>query len=331
MYMAKIIGLGNALVDIIVFIENDSLLVDLELPKGSMTLVDFQKSTAIRKAFEHLDFSIASGGSAANTIHGLAKLGIETSYIGKIGEDDYGNIFRSDLVKSHIHPILLPSETHTGRAVALISPDRERTFATHLGAAIELSAEDLDAEQFKGHDYFHIEGYAVQNNELLEKAVRLAKDDGLMISLDLASYNVVEDNLEFLKYIVRDYVDIVFANEEEAKAFTGKEPEEALDALADICKIAIVKTGKSGSMIKSEGLIYNIDATDASVVDTNGAGDIYAAGFLYGLAKDLPLDDCGKAGAILAGKIIEIIGARLDEKGWKQAMDQFNNSLSHNS
>lgn len=329
--MAKIIGLGNALVDIIVFIDNDSLLEDLELPKGSMTLVDFEKSTAIRKACEHLDFSIASGGSAANTIHGIAKLGIETSYVGKIGEDDYGEIFKSDLIKSHIHPILLPSETHTGRAVALISPDRERTFATHLGAAIELAADDMDAEQFKGHDYFHIEGYAVQNNELLEKAVKLAKAEGLFISLDLASYNVVEDNLEFLKYIVRDYVDIVFANEEEAKSFTGKQPEEALDDLASICKIAVVKTGKSGSLVKSEGITYKIDAIEAKVIDTNGAGDIYAAGFLYGLAKNLPLDECGKAGAILAGKIIEIIGARLDEKSWKQATELFNNSLSQNS
>jgi sugar/nucleoside kinase (ribokinase family) len=329
--MAKIIGLGNALVDIIVFIESDSLLADLDLPKGSMTLVDFQKSTAIRKAFEHLDFSIASGGSAANTIHGLAKLGIETSYIGKIGEDDYGEIFRSDLVKSYIQPILLPSNTHTGRAVALISPDRERTFATHLGAAIELSAGDLDKDHFKGHDYFHIEGYAVQNNELLEKAVRLAKEEGLRISLDLASYNVVEDNLEFLKYIVKDYVDIVFANEEEAKAFTGLEPEGALDVLAGFCNIAVVKTGSSGSMVKSDGIIYSIDPTEATVIDTNGAGDIYAAGFLYGLAKDLSLDDCGKAGAILAGKIIGVTGARLDEKSWEQVMDQFNNSLSHNS
>ena len=317
--MAKIIGLGNALVDIIVFIENDSFLETLELPKGSMTLVDIQKSNDIRKAFEHLDFSIASGGSAANTIHGIAKLGIDTSYIGKIGEDDYGNIFRNDLVESNINPILLPSKTHTGRAVALISPDRERTFATHLGAAIELAAEDLQAAQFHGHDIFHIEGYAVQNHELLKKAVKLAKDEGLLIALDLASYNVVEDNLDFLQHILKDYVDIVFANEEEAKSFTGNAPEKALDDLSSICNIAVVKTGKSGSMVKSGETKYHIDAIDANVIDTNGAGDIYAAGFLYGLARGLPLNKCGQAGAILAGQIIEIIGARLDEKSWAKA------------
>ena len=323
--MTKIIGLGNALVDIIVFIDDDALLEKLELPRGSMQLVDIEKSGKIRKACEHLNSSFASGGSAANTIYGLAKLGVDTSFIGKIGKDDYGEIFKDDLIKSNINPILLISDTHSGRAVALISPDKERTFATHLGAAIELTAEELLPGHFKNHNFFHIEGYIVQNNELLEKAVKLAKENGLEISLDLASYNVVEDNLDFLRYIVKDYVDIVFANEEEARSFTGKEPDEALDELASICKIAVVKTGKNGSMVKSGENKYYIDAIEATVVDTNGAGDIYAAGFLYGLSKGLTLDKCGKAGSILAGKIIEITGARLDEESWQKAIIMLDN------
>ncbi|RLD39788.1 MAG: adenosine kinase [Bacteroidetes bacterium] len=318
--MTKIIGLGNALVDIIVFIDEDELLEKLDLPKGSMQLVDIEKSSMIRKACEHLPSSFASGGSAANTIYGLAKLGVETSFIGKIGKDDYGRIFKEDLEKSNIKPVLLTSDTHSGRAVALISPDRERTFATHLGAAIELDADDLHADHFSGHDIFHIEGYIVQNNELLEKAVKLAKENGMDISLDLASYNVVEDNLEFLRYIVKEYVDIVFANEEESKSFTGKEPIEALNELAEFCRIAVVKIGKEGSLVKSGEDVFHIDAIDVELVDTNGAGDIYAAGFLYGLSRGWSLDKCGKTGAILAGKIIEISGARLDETGWEKAM-----------
>ena len=318
--MTKIIGLGNALVDIIVFIDKDELLEKLDLPKGSMQLVDIEKSSMIRKVCEHLPSSFASGGSAANTIYGLAKLGVETSFIGKIGKDDYGRIFKEDLEKSNIKPVLLSSDTLSGRAVALISPDRERTFATHLGAAIELNADDLHKDHFSGHDIFHIEGYIVQNNELLEKAVKLAKENGMDISLDLASYNVVEDNLEFLRYIVKEYVDIVFANEEESKSFTGKEPLEALSELAEFCRIAVVKIGKEGSLIKSGEDVFHIDAIDVELVDTNGAGDIYAAGFLYGLSRGWSLDKCGKAGAILAGKIIEISGARLDETGWEKAM-----------
>lgn len=319
--MAKIIGIGNALVDIIVFIDDDALLERLELPKGSMQLVDIDKSTAIRNACEHLDSSFASGGSAANTIYGLAKLGVDTSFIGKIGKDDYGAIFRNDLVKSNISPILMSSNTHSGRAVALISPDKERTFATHLGAAVELGAEDIKADYFKGMDYMHIEGYMVYNNALLDKAVKLAKENGLMVSIDMASYNVVDDNLEFLQYIVKDYVDIVFANEEEARSFTGKEPEEALDDFAALCDIAVVKTGRNGSLVKNGSSRYSIDAIKADVIDTNGAGDIFAAGFLYGLSKGWKLDKCGKAGSVLAGNIIEKTGARLDDDGWKKATE----------
>ena len=319
--MPGILGLGNALVDIIVFIDNDDILRTLQLPKGSMTLVDIEKSNSIREVCRNFETSFASGGSAANTIYGLARLGVETSLIGKIGKDDYGQIFRDELLKSHIKPLLLTSDTHTGRAVALISPDRERTFATHLGAAVELDENDLHDDQFKGHEYFHIEGYIVQNNSLLEKAVRLAKKADLTVSLDLASYNVVEANLDFLKYIVNDFVDIVFANEEESRAFTGLEPETALDAMAKMSSIAVVKTGSKGSMVKSGEQKYSIPAFDATVVDTNGAGDIYAAGFLYGLSKGLPLEKCGMTGSLLAGRIIGVTGARLDDQGWQYALD----------
>lgn len=318
--MAKVLGIGNALVDIIILLDDDKLLEHLELPKGSMQLVDIKKSGQVRDASEKLDSSFASGGSAANTIHGLARLGIETTFIGKVGDDDYGNFFKEDLEKSNIKPQLFISDTHSGRAVALISPDFERTFATHLGAAIELNGAELDKSHFEGHDYFHIEGYLVQNHDLLEKALSLAKESEMIISLDLASYNVVEENIDFLKYIVEKYVDIIFANEEEAKSFTGKEPAEALNDLASICKIAIVKTGKDGSMVKSGNEIYTIDAIPSKVMDTNGAGDIYAAGFLYGLNHGWRLDKCGKAGAILAGKVIQILGPKLDAKSWEEAI-----------
>lgn len=319
--MAKIIGLGNALVDIIVFIDNDKLLEELELPKGSMQLVDIERSGRIRKACENLPQSFASGGSAANTIHAVARLGADASFIGKIGRDDYGNIFREDLEKHNIKPILFYSETHSGRVVALISPDKERTFATHLGAAIELSSNDISTEHFTGHDIFHIEGYTVQDHALLEKTLKIAKDHGMTISIDMASYNVVEEHLDFLKYIVKEYVDIVFANEEEARSFTGKKPEEALVEIADMSRIAVVKIGKDGSLGKSGNDIYRVPAIPAKVNDTNGAGDIYAAGFLYGYSQNWPIEKCVAAGGILAGKLIEITGARLSEEGWEKAME----------
>jgi sugar/nucleoside kinase (ribokinase family) len=322
--MARILGIGNALVDIIVFIEDDRLLTLLELPKGSMQLVDIEKSGMIRDACESFATSFASGGSAANTIYGLARLGLETSFIGKIGDDDYGRIFRSDLERSNISPLLFISETHSGRAVALISPDTERTFATHLGAAVELQAADLLPEHFGKHDFLHVEGYLVQNHSLLERALQMAREHGLTISLDMASYNIVEENLDFLQYIVKAYIDIVFANEEEARAFTGKEPEEALDIIAGMCRIAVVKLGKRGSLVKSGDDAFRIEAFNTRVVDTNGAGDIYAAGFLFGLSRGWSLDKCGKAGAMLAAKLIAMSGARLDEKSWDEILPLLN-------
>ncbi len=315
--MTKVIGMGNALVDIMTRLDNESYLERFELPKGSMILVDRDRSELVMKGTEHLEKVMASGGSAANTIHGLARLGIETAFMGKIGHDLMGNIFRDNLMNSNIKPLLFYSETESGRAVALVSPDAERTFATYLGAAIELSDADLSEEIFEGFDYFHIEGYLVQNHKLLETAVKLARKQGLKISLDMASFNVVEENLEFLKHIVKDYIDIVFANEEEARVFTGKEPEEALEIIARDCEIAVVKIGSKGSLIRKGDEMHRIGVIPVKNIDSTGAGDLYASGFLYGLANNLPLDECGRIGSILAGKVIEVMGPKLDEEGWE--------------
>ena len=316
--MNHILGIGNALVDIMTKLKDDQFLHDFNLPKGSMQLVDQTFIKNVTGATEKLEKQQSSGGSAANTIHGLARLGASTGFIGKVGDDRLGDFFYDDLKNSRIDPKLFRSQTDTGRAIALISPDSERTFATFLGAAVELSPEELSENLFDAYQYLHIEGYLIQNHALLKKAFELAKKQGMKVSLDLASYNVVEENLEFLKTFVRDYVDILFANEEEAKAFTGKEPETALEELAKICDIAVVKVGKEGSFVKKGSRHIKVDPIDADPIDTTGAGDAYAAGFLYGLTNDYPLDKCGYTGAVLAGKVIEVIGAKMDESKWQE-------------
>jgi len=314
--MAKVLGIGNALVDIMTQLENDDTLRKFGLPKGSMQLVDIDMSNKVNAGTDNLKKQNASGGSAANTIHGLARLGIETGFIGKVGKDELGTFFSDDMKKSGIRPLLLLSNTATGKAIALISKDSERTFATYLGAAVELSANDLTDELYKGYDYFHIEGYLVQNHQLIESAVKLAKKHDLKVSLDLASYNVVEDNLKFLQDIVKNYVDIVFANEEEAKAFTGKQPEQALYDFASLCEIAVVKVGQKGSMIKHGDDVYHVNAIQTQSIDTTGAGDLYAAGFLFGLIRGFSLDKCGRIGSLTAGKTIEVIGPKMADKTW---------------
>ena len=316
--MAKVLGMGNALVDILTKLKSDQTLEDFNLPKGSMQLVDFEKSNTVNIGTDHLEKQIASGGSAANTIHGIAKMGLETGFIGKVGKDELGTFFRNDMLNSKINPQLLVSNTPSGKAIALISSDSERTFATYLGAAVELSPDDIISDHFVGYNYFHIEGYLVQNHALIEKAVKFAKENGLKVTLDMASYNVVEENLEFLKVLLDKYVDIVFANEEEAKSFTRMEPEAALNEFAILREIAVVKIGENGSLIKKGNEVYRVDSIDVNPIDTTGAGDLYAAGFIYGLIKEYSLDKCGRIGSVLAGKTIEVIGPKMDELKWDE-------------
>jgi len=315
--MKKVIGIGNALVDLMTEIKNDSLLAELNLPKGSMQLVDKNVSRNIIEKTKNFQRTIASGGSAANTIHGLARLGIETGFIGKIGKDEMGKYFKADMEKSNIKTYLLESTSDSGVAVALVSPDGERTFAVHLGAAIELITEDLSPSFFKGYDLLHIEGYLLQNYSLIETACDMAKKNGLKVSLDLASFNVVEAHRDFLTYISKEFADIIFANEDEAKAMTGHDPEEAVNHIAQWCDVAIVKIGKEGSLIKTGGELFKINSEKANVIDTTGAGDLYASGFLFGLLNEISINECGRIGSLLGKHVIEQIGAKISDKEWE--------------
>ena len=199
-----------------------------------------------------------------------------------------------------------------------------------MGAALEMVPEDLKPEYFEGYDYFHIEGYLVQNQALIRRAVEMAHDAGCIISLDMASYNVVESNDAFLHDIVDKYVDIVFANESEAKAFTKMAPREALDEIAKHCSIAVVKVGKDGSMVKKGDEYYYIGAWPANTIDATGAGDTYAAGFLYAHSLGMPLKVCGEVGSIIAAKVVEVIGTKIDIPRWKAAKKEIRELLADN-
>lgn len=318
----SVLGIGNALIDVLINIADDSVLQKFGLPKGSMTLVDSVLSAEIKKETKINNRIIQTGGSAANTIHGIAKLGGKCGYIGKISEDEFGNFYVEDFRNNKIDTHFFYSETGTGHATGLISPDSERTFGTYLGAAMELTAEEMSHEIFRDYGILHIEGYLVQNRTLIEAAMSIAKQNGLLVSIDMASFNIVEANIDFLHRIIREYVDIVFANEEEATSLTGKNPEDALFEIAEMCSIAVVKLGASGSMIKSGERIIYIDAISAKSIDTTGAGDIYASGFLYALAENLDLEVAGKIGSLLAGRVVEIIGAKITDETWNELLPQ---------
>ncbi len=314
--MKRILGMGNALTDVLVQLDNESHLENLCLPKGSMQLVDSDKNAVVQEYINDMSKQMIAGGSASNTMRGIACLGGDATFIGMVGNDEIGKVFEKELKDTGVSTNLFFSDIPSGTATAFISPDGERTFATHLGAAIGMTPKLLTPELFKGYDIFHIEGYLVQNHELIRKAVHIAKYEGLKVSLDLASYNVVDENWEFLQTLVRDYVDILFANEEEALAFTDKQPEEALDIISKMVEYAIVKIGKKGSLVKYNGNIVSEGITDNKRVDTTGAGDFYAAGFLYALANGMSVEKAAHYGKILSGNIIEVVGVKLTDEQW---------------
>lgn len=329
--MASILGIGNALTDILAILPDDTLLQELALPKGSMQHVDRETGNRIWEKLKPLGADLVAGGSAANTINGAATFGMKSGFIGKVGDDDLGSLFKSNQEKDGIRSILLKGDNPTGRAMVLITPpNAERTFAVYLGAALELVPDDLHPEWFEGWDYFHIEGYLVQNQATVRRAIVLAKAAGCRISIDLASYNVVEANLEFLHEIVEEYVDIVFANETEAEAFTGLPPREALDSIARICDIAVVKIGKDGSMVRRGEELHFIKARPAAAIDATGAGDLYAAGFLYAHSIGMPLKTCGDIGSAIAAKVVEVVGTKIDQPRWNAAKQEINELICLN-
>ena len=317
--MKKVLGIGNALVDIIIFLNNDDVLMKFSLPRGSMQLVDLATAQKIEEATRSCRKHMASGGSAANTIHGLAALGVPAGFIGCVGHDRLGEFFNKDMVKAGITPLLSQSISDTGSSRALVSPDGERTMATFLGAAVELAANSLDPRIFEGYTQLHLEGYLVLNHSLVEKALEYAHRFGMTVSLDLASYNVVEANLEFLNRVVRDHVDVVFANEEEARTFTGlTDPREALDYISGLCDTSIVKIGEHGSLVYHKGTTCKVDPVPVKCLDTTGAGDLYAAGFLYGYTAGMEPEKCGRIASLLAAKVIEEPGAKISRASWEE-------------
>jgi sugar/nucleoside kinase (ribokinase family) len=309
--MKKILGIGNALVDVLVEINDESVLKKFGLKKGGMEMISVEQKREIHKEISGLKQTVVSGGSTSNTIYGLAQLGAQTGYIGKIGKDETGAIFKKDMEKIGVNTHLSYSKIDTGIATTFITRGGERTFATYLGAAATQTPEDLNEQIFTQYDIIHIEGYLIFNKNLILNICKLAKKCGLKISMDMASYNLVETMRPLVNELVRDYVDIIFANEEEAYAFTGKKEREALEILSAYCPVSVVKLGADGSLAHINGEITIIPAVKAQCKDTTGAGDIFAAGILYGLINDYSIVETGALASKLGAKCVETIGARI--------------------
>jgi sugar/nucleoside kinase (ribokinase family) len=313
-----IVGIGSALLDILIH-EDDEFLEKTGAVKGGMTLVD---NTWIERtlAMGSGTATIVAGGSACNTIVGVGKLGGQARFVGKCGTDQWGRQYENNLGKQNVDPALLRSDLPTGRVLSIITPDAQRTMFTYLGASAETRPEEITASRFADAAVVHIEGYLLFNPDLIQAALIAAKKAGALISLDLASFTVVEQSLVLLKKLVADYVDIVIANEDEARAFSGQSDEKlALSALSEKANIAVLKVGSRGSRISHAGEIIHIQSIgDGTALDTTGAGDLWAAGFLFSLVKGQPLEKCGRLGSACGYEVCQVIGANIPDEGWNR-------------
>jgi sugar/nucleoside kinase (ribokinase family) len=312
------VGVGSALVDILVN-EDDAFIKKLDAPKGGMIHVD---SEFIEQALSQTDSTpeIVPGGSACNTIIGIGNLDGKGRFVGKRGEDEFGRMFEEYLQKNRIDPKLVCSSTPNGRLLSVITPDAQRTMLTFLGAASESKPDEITTDCFKDAEIVHIEGYLLFTKDYLMAALNAAKEAGAKISMDLSSYTVVEASKDILDDIVKDYVDILIANEDEASAFTGHTDENnAIKSLSERADIAVLKVGARGSFISQSNQIIKVDPQGAGdIVDTTGAGDLWAAGFLYGLVNGLPLEQCGKLASACGYEVCRVVGASIPEDGWQR-------------
>lgn len=305
------------MVDILAKLKDEQLLNELNLGKGSMNLIDEEQRRNVFRKLEGVDLAMTTGGSVSNTTVALSHLGAPAGFFGKVGDDRYGRFYLQEMEASGVKLHLLQEQQFSGTALCLITPDGERTFTTYLGAAADLRKEELLESVFRNYSHLYVEGYLVQNHELIEGAFSLAKSLGMTTALDLSSYNVVEAERTFLNHLIADYVDILFANEEEAVALTGKIPGEAIHEMAAQVKIAVIKEGSKGSWVKQGSLFLHVPCYQVvSPVDTTAAGDYYAAGFLAGLIRGAKLEKCARMGTLLSYYIIQVVGTRLDEGTW---------------
>lgn len=313
-----IAGIGSALVDILIH-EDDKFLAQTGAAKGGMTLVgkaDIERTLAKSSTKPR----VVPGGSACNTVIGVGCLGGKARFVGKCGNGKMGKLIEDELKRQNVEPALLRANSPTGCSLSIITPDAQRSMFTYLGASAETRPEDISVDSFKDAAVVLIEGYLLYNPDLIKTAVSAARKAGAKIALDLASYTVVAESKALLEQLVAAYVDILIANEDEAEAYTGHSDERrALEALAAKADIAVLKVGPRGSFVTHAGDTIAVGPMgDGTALDTTGAGDLWAAGFLFGLVNGYSIEHCGRLGSACGYEVCQVIGANIPADGWNR-------------
>jgi sugar/nucleoside kinase (ribokinase family) len=312
-----LVAIGNAMVDVLSHADEEFLEKQLELhgmKKGSMNLIDAARAEEL---YSEMGPAVeSSGGSAGNTMAGFASFGGIGGYIGKVAADQLGDVFRHDMKAMKVHydtqPLIVGAPT--GRCLILVTPDGERTMNTFLGAGVELSPDDIEEDLIKSSKITYLEGYLFDPPQAKESyiyASQLAHSAGNKVALTLSDPFCVERHREDFQNIVSEHVDILFANEQEIiSLYQSDSFEDAVEKVKNLCEVIVLTRSELGSVILYEGNQTAVEAEKVNVVDSTGAGDQYAAGFLYGYTRNMPIEICGKLGTVAASEVISHMGPR---------------------
>ena len=309
-----VVGIGNALVDVIAHAD-DTFIAQHHLVKGSMTLVETERAVALYQA---LGSAVEmSGGSAANTMCGVASFGGKAAYVGKVSNDDLGLVFGHDLraVGVAFRPGAPELGTPTGRCIIVVTPDAQRTMNTYLGVSSLLCPSDIDQATIAAGQVLYMEGYLYDRPEAKEAfrhAARIAHTNGRQVSLTLSDSFCVDRHRDDFRGLVADEVDILFGNEDELLSLYSVDSfDDAVAAVRRDCELAAITRGPSGSVVITSDEIIQVAAQPVTrVLDTTGAGDLFASGFLFGLTQGRSLPECGRLGSIAAAEVISHVGPR---------------------
>ncbi|MBP5247467.1 MAG: adenosine kinase [Fibrobacter sp.] len=318
--MKKVLGFGAALVDMVAQVD-DAWIHKVKLSKGGQRSVDYP---ALKSVLDQIhNAQRVPGGAACNTMVGVAKLGGKSSFLAKVGRDELGELYAKHLTDSGVENFLLQSWTETGTVLSAVTPDAERTMLTFLGASNEVVPSEIHSELFDGVGIVYLEGYRAYSEDCFVKMIQEARKRGVMTALDFGAFGVVNDCRSlFDKLFAGKEIDIVIANEDEAKVYTGESEEAALEKLAQLSKIAVVKLGKRGALISKDGVMTRVPCGPAKAIDTTGAGDLWASGFLYGILSGWDMERSGKLGSIVSNEVVQVIGAQIPEEGWARIHEE---------
>lgn len=317
--MKKVLGVGAALVDMLIQVDEE-WVVRKGQAKGGMHMVDWATMGRMLGDVSS-DVETVPGGSACNTMVGLSRLGGKSAFLCKVGEDELGELFVENLRRNRVHSHARSGGSPTGRVLSAVTPDAQRTMFTYLGASAELSPAEVGDAVYADAGVLYVEGYLAYQAPLLRAVIAQAKTQGLQVVLDFGSFGVVNDCRALLSDLLSTgLVDVIIANEDEAKAFTTIEEELAVEHLAKIAKVAVVKLGKRGALIASGEELVSVEAVPVQAVDTTGAGDLWAAGFLYGYLNGWSLEKCGKLASAVASEVVQVLGPSIPDAGYERLL-----------